>query len=84
MFGVLLEAVGLENASQVVGHGAVLLVRELFQLVVLLHLLDESLEQLGVLLGEVRLFLSSLLLLHGDSAHGELGEQGHSWLNDHE
>ena len=84
VFAILLQFVVLKDVGQVVSHGAMLLVRQLLQLVVRLHLLHQSLQQLGVLLREVRLLLGPLLILHVDGANlGHLGHHGHSWLGEH-
>lgn len=85
MFAVLVHVVGVEDGLEVVLHGAVLLGAEALLLVTSLHLLDEGLEELGILLGEVRLLLTLLLVLPG-VAHsaGSGGGHGHSWLDEEE
>ena len=86
VLALLVQVVAVEDSLEVVGHGAVLLRAERLLLVVGLHLLDESLEQLGVLLGEVRLLLALLLvpdaLVEATAGHG--GAHDHPWLSNRE
>ena len=64
MFAVLVHVVRFEDGLEVVLHGAVLLGAKALLLVTRLHLLDEGLEELGILLGEVRLLLTPVSYTH--------------------
>ena len=70
---VLVEAIGAKDLREVIRHGVVLLLALTLLAITFLHLLDKLLEHLGVLLGEVRLLLASLLVTHGvvDGAEGD-------------
>ena len=61
----LVEAIGAKDLREVIRHGVVLLLALTLLAITFLHLLDKLLEHLGVLLGEVRLLLASLLVTHG-------------------
>ena len=64
VIAALVKAIGFEDLREVICHGVVRLRCLAFLTISLLHLLDELLEHLGVLLGEVRLLLALLLVTH--------------------
>ena len=80
---VLVHVVALEDLSKVIASGTVLLGGLIDDGVTGLHLGDELLERHGVLLGEVRLFLTTLLgvPVSGETS-GLAGSEHHAGLRE--
>lgn len=76
VLAVLVKVVAAEDVGEVLNEATVFLLGYALRLIALLHLLDEGLQQLGVLLREVRLFLAAALVVHIDEGRGGLHEGG--------